>query len=139
MSNKKHTKEKKPYEDEVNRLLEASDCETLGELGRELGYKTGNNLTNWKDRGLDYNKIIPVYPTISVKYLETGEGPMFYDEYEKEFNVIANRTNDVDNLGTARGLLLEALVKEASRIQDDLQNLIDDIEKLAKLNQHSDD
>ncbi|MAO66206.1 MAG: hypothetical protein CL666_14520 [Balneola sp.] len=78
MSNKKLTDSKKPYEDQVERLLKASDCNTLGELGKKLGFKSGNNLTNWKSRGIDLNIILEVYPTISVRYLKTGEPPMHY-------------------------------------------------------------
>lgn len=70
MSNKKHT----DSEIIVQRLLLATESRTKTELAEKLGYNSVSGLTNWKSRGVDWNKIIEKFPTLNVNYLKTGVG-----------------------------------------------------------------
>lgn len=137
MSNKNHTKKEKPYEKEVERLKYVTGCNTLGELGEELGYASGNAISNWKERGLDYNVIIKRYPTINVNYLKTGEGLPFIDKYEKEFDALKNRIGEEDRPYSALDLLLEALESDVRSHVSGLEEVVDRIHRLRKLRSDS--
>jgi hypothetical protein len=59
--------------EQINRLKEVLECDTIGELGIKLGYNSGNAITNWKKSGVNFNRVLEYFPTIDVNYIKTGE------------------------------------------------------------------
>ncbi|MDZ7658026.1 helix-turn-helix domain-containing protein [Fodinibius sp.] len=129
MSNKNLTKVSN-VDKFLTRLRQEVGVKTDTELAEKLGYSSTGTLSNWKKRGaVDLNRIQERCENISLDYLTGGEN----DKYEKAFNQLEDRTNDEGTPYNARDLLLEALVSEAEKIQNDLQDLTEKIRKLRDL------
>lgn len=67
------------YDDIVRRLLFATQSDTKTELAEKLGYNSISGLTNWKGRGVDWNRIHTHFPTLNVEWVKTGRGVMRSD------------------------------------------------------------
>jgi len=59
-------------EEIVQRLLAETNMSTKTDLAKALGYKSVSGVSNWKRRGIEWNKINEVFPSLDVNYVKFG-------------------------------------------------------------------
>lgn len=48
-------------------------ADNQNELAQMLDYKSGSAISNWKTRGIDWNRIAEKIPSLDVNFVKTGE------------------------------------------------------------------
>lgn len=56
----------------IDRLMEAAGAKSKTELATSLGYSDVAGLSNWKTRGINWNKISKKFPYIDINYVKYG-------------------------------------------------------------------
>lgn len=68
MSSSKQTN----IEEIIDRLMEKAGVKTRSELAKLLGYSEVAGISNWKTRGINWNKISRKFPYIDINYVKYG-------------------------------------------------------------------
>lgn len=139
MSNNNKPNSEISHKTEISRLLDVTNSDSIKDLAEKLGYKSGNAVSNWKKRGLDYSLIVEKFPNVNAQYVKRGKGRPLLDEYEEAFNRLSNQINESGNPYSARDLVLEALESDLKRIQHDLTEVVGRIVKLRSIDDSFDD
>lgn len=135
MSNKNLTESEKI----IQRLQLELGVATKTDLAEALGYKSVSAISNWKSRGIDWNRIIQKHPSLDVKYIKTGVKNMPTIDNEKTHKVkrlmeeYESRKAVRPPSDTEREILLEFLQQQAEALSKGLRRL-NDLQRL----EHSD-
>lgn len=124
MSNKNHTESEKI----IHRLQFELGVTTKTDLAEALGYKSVSAISNWKSRGVDWNRIIQRFPSLDVKYVKTGvkDLPTPEDKVEKVKRLMSeyeSRKSERQPSDEEREILLEFLQKQAEALSKGLHRL----------------
>ncbi|WP_441001267.1 hypothetical protein [Fodinibius sp. SL11] len=129
----------KEYGGEWETMEEFADIFDLTRGG--LDYRRGKET-------VDYDEIKQKLPEVNRDWLyseninELKSKPVKknyeHDKYEKGFKSIEDRTNEEDMPYNALDLLIEALVEDANKLQDDLQKIVSRVRKLKNIDRDAD-
>lgn len=134
-SNKNLTK----VEEILKRLKRAYNLDDDYELAELLGYSSTGTISNWKSRGsVNLKRIKERCEKINLNYLTNGEGRPFIDDIDGKFNDLKDRIEDEGISYNERDLLLEVLESDVKKHVSGLQEIVDRIHRLRKINRSDD-
>jgi hypothetical protein len=115
-------------EDILKRLQTELGVGTKTDLANALGYKSVSAISNWKTRGIDWNRIVEKYPSLDVNYVKTGVRNAPFAREIKQRDKTAHSRHESRNTDQAvynqeREILLKYLQEQAESLAKGLRRL----------------